>query len=117
MVETHAHFTQRLTKLGRKHRKMEKGYVNVLTRDGLIIAQPRRARTVRSGSGFKLIAMAFLGFFVFKAVALAAVGERGYADRLALMESGTQVEQLGAKALVADPLTQTLASYIAPVLK
>lgn len=116
MIETREHFEKRLGQLGSKHRKMQNGYVNVLTRDGLIVAQPKRTRTVRGPSGLRLIAIAVMGFFLFKAVAFASVGEQGYADRLTLMEGGTQIEQLGAKALAADPLTRKLASVISPLL-
>jgi hypothetical protein len=114
MVETHAEFARRLSRLSRKHAQMSRGYVNVLTRDGLIVAKPVRPK---SGiSGLRLIALAVMVFFLFKAVSLAMIGPQAYADRLAPLKEGTVVEQAGATVLAMDPVTRALADWIAPLL-
>ncbi len=115
MVETHAHFSKRLTKLNRKHAAMTRGYVNVLTKDGLIVAKPKRPR--RNLSGARLILMVVVGFFLFKAFALAAIGPAGYEDRLAALREGTTAEQIGAGIMSADRVTQTLAKVMAPYIR
>lgn len=114
MVETHDHFIKRLTKLGRKHQKMTHGYSMTLSRDGLLVAKPKRARR---GFPFKGLVLLILGFFGLKAFMLAAVGPVTYNERLAKLESGTVVEQAGAKAMSIDPITATIATIAGPVLR
>lgn len=114
MVETHEDFAKRLTNLGAKHAQMSRGYVNALTRDGLIVTKPKRFR--RNNSGLRMIAIVIVGFFFFKAIALANIGPAAYADRLAVMESGTKLEQVGAVIMGPDVITRTVAGIIGPYM-
>ncbi|NNE51147.1 MAG: hypothetical protein HKN30_01945 [Sulfitobacter sp.] len=115
MVETHEDFSHRLHKLGQKHAQMSRGYVNVLTRDGLIVTKPKRFR--RNNSGLRMIAVVIMGFFFFKALALSSIGPQAYDDRLALMKTGNQIEQLGAVIMAPDAITQKVAQIIGPILR
>jgi len=114
MVETHDHFVARLSNLGKKHAKMAHGYSTKVGRDGLIIVTPKRRRR---GFPLKLLIMFGLGFLGLKVFMVAAVGPVTYNDRLAKLESGTVIEQAGAKVLAIDPVTETLASMTGPVLR
>lgn len=116
MVETHAHFTKRLGNLGRKHEQMTHGYTTKVGKDGLITVTPK-ARRVRGVSGLKLLALAAVGFFAFKAFMLAAAGPDAYGERLAGLESGTVFEQAGAMVMSVDPITQKLADLAGPILR
>jgi hypothetical protein len=113
MVETHDHFVRRLRNLGRKHDQMTGGYVTRVGRDGLITVQPRRARR---GFPVKPLLLLVAGFFCFKAFMLAAIGPVTYNERLAKLEGGSMVEQVGAAALRIDPVTQTMAGIAGPVV-
>ncbi|MDF3412943.1 hypothetical protein HKX54_00605 [Sulfitobacter sp. M57] len=113
MVETHDHFVQRLTALGRKHEKMTYGYTTKVGKDGLIVVKPKR-RSARGGGAVKLIALVVVGLIAFKAFTLVAVGPVTYNERLAKLESGTVVEQVGAKVLAIDPVTEALAGSVGP---
>lgn len=115
MVETHAHFDKRLAKLSHKHRLMSRGYVNVLTSDGLIVSKPRRFR--RNNSGLRMIAIVLVGFFLLKAISFANIGEEGYNDRLAVMRTGTTIEQVGAVIMGPDAITKSVAQIIGPFLR
>lgn len=117
MVETHDHFEKRLSALGRKHEKMTHGYTTRVTRDGLIVVEPKKARVVRNGSLLKILTIAVVGFIGFKAFALAAVGPQTYEDRLVKLSEGTVLEQAGAFAMGIDPVTELLAEQIGPLLK
>lgn len=114
MVETHAHFVERLELLGRKHRQMTSGYVARVGRDGLITVTPKRAQRSFPLKGLLLLV---LGFFVFKAFTLAAVGPVTYNERLSSLSNGSVVERAGARLLAIDPLTQALADMSGPILR
>lgn len=113
-VETHATFVQRLNLLGRKHAQMSKGYTTKVGPDGLITVRPKRARIKFP---LKSIVIAIIAFIGFKAFLLAANGPAAYQDRLASLESGTPVEQFGAKVMALDPATLALADAMGPLLR
>ena len=114
MVETKEHFVRRLNTLGRKHAQMTRGYTTKVGRDGLLTVKPRRKR-----GGFPVMGLLLLvgGFFVFKAFMLAAVGPVTYNERLAKLENGTAIEQVGASVLGIDPVTRALADFAGPVVR
>ena len=69
------------------------------------------------GTGIKVLLLVVIGFFAFKSFALAAFGPVTYNERLAKLESGSVVEQVGAKVLAIDPATQGVANFLGPVLR
>lgn len=113
-VETHATFVQRLNVLGRKHSQMTKGYTTKVGPDGLITVRPKRARIKFP---LKSIVIAIFAFIAFKAFMLATSGPLAYQERLASLESGTIVEQFGAKVMAIDPATSALAEKLGPLLR
>jgi hypothetical protein len=116
MVETYAHFITRLNLLGRKHEQMSHGYVTRIRSDGLIIVAPKRTQA-RVRVPVAGLAATLFCFFCFKAFLLAAVGPVTYAERLAKLENGTKIEQVGGWFLAMDPLTRKLAALSGPVLR
>jgi len=114
MVETHDHFTKRLTILGRKHTALSHGYTTRVGKDGLILVTPKRARR---GFPTKTLLLLVVGFFAFKAFMLAALGPVTYNERLAKLANGSVIEQVGAKALSIDPITEFMAEFAGPVLR
>ena len=116
-IETHNDFANRLTKLGRKHKLMTDGYTTELRKDGLIIVKPKRKTRHRGMSGSKLLLIGVFGFFCFKTLIYVDQGPRVYQERLAKMESGTVVEQLGATLFQVDPVTQGLADFFGPLFR
>ena len=114
IVETHDHFEKRVTHLGRKHAKMTRGYSTKVGKDGLISVTTKRSRR---GFPIKGLILTIVGFFLFKAFMLAAVGPVTYNERLAKLEKGTMIEQAGAKVLGIDPVTNGVAKLAGPVLR
>ncbi|MFG6561540.1 hypothetical protein [Sulfitobacter sp. 1A15299] len=114
MAEGHAQFAKRIELLGRKHRKLERGYVTRIGRDGLISVLPRRARRGFPMTGLFLIVLVFFGF---KAFTLAAIGPVTYNERLSRLANGSNLEQVGAKMMAIDPVTQTLAEMTGPIMR
>lgn len=114
MVETHDHFVARLSNLGKKHARMTHGYVTKVGRDGLITVIPKRRRR---SFPFKLLMMFALGFLGLKAFMVASVGPVTYNERLAKLESGSVIEQAGAKVLAIDPVTEKLSTMTGPILR
>ncbi|KIC50478.1 hypothetical protein [Tateyamaria sp. ANG-S1] len=115
MVETQQHFRKRLNGLGRKHAAMANGYTTKMRGDGLIVVKPKRH--VRRGFPLKGLLALAAGFFVFKALMLASLGEITYNERVAKLQQGAHLEQLGSKLMQADPATQFIAGFIDPFVK
>lgn len=102
-------FGHRLDKIERTHKRLAKGYVTSIGKDGLIVARP-----ARRASGLPLRGL-FLALFVllaFKGFVYSQIGGQAYQDRVALLESGTFVEKIGAYAMYADPVTVWIAGQI-----
>lgn len=106
MSSIDASFDQRLRRLMRKHRRMSGGVVHRIGKDGLITAYPRRRV-----AAFPLRAVVLLigAVFLFKAFLLINLGPATYAERVALLQSGSLFEQAGAWLMQADPATVAIA--------
>lgn len=104
-----AQFSSRVRRLSRRHRQMASGYRTTLRADGLIVVAPHRRRT---GLPLGWIVGIAVGFICFKAFMWASLGPQTYLDRLAILQSGTWVEQAGAFVMQAGPWTQ----YVADVM-
>lgn len=114
MASGQIEFENRLRRLLRKHRAMSRGYTARMRPDGLIEARPRRSVNPISGRSVVIFLAAFV---LFKGFLIASIGPAGYADRVALLESGTIVEQFGAFAMQADPLSDLAAQKLGPLLR
>lgn len=114
MTNTYEGFDARLKRIDRSRTRLANGYSAKVTKDGLIVFRPkRRAR------GFSLRGLVFLvaGFFVFKAMILAHLGQTVYDQRVTALQTGTVVEQAGAYVMQNDPVSATIAQYLRPFLK
>ncbi|QGX99285.1 hypothetical protein EI983_13820 [Roseovarius faecimaris] len=107
-------FERRLKSIGEKRERLAEGYVSKVGKDGLIVFRPKR----REG-GFPIKGLAFLvlGFFLFKGVILAHLGEGTFETRLAQLSQGSVVEQAGAFIMQPDAVSQTIAQQIRPFVK
>lgn len=105
-------FDKRLKEINRRHEKMANGVVRRVNSDGLIVARPRAYRPRFPLKG--LIVVLAIGFF-FKGFLFAYLGEAGYAERLASLQSGTAIEQAGAWVMQPDPATKAVAGLLQPV--
>lgn len=103
---------QRVEKASRARRA--RGSKPVVMPDGLIKVKPRRPRP---GFPVKGIVLLLLGFFLFKGVMLAHLGDQPYDERVALLAQGTVVEQVGAVVLNVDPITERIAPVIRPIIE
>lgn len=102
-------FGHRIHKIERSHKKLAKGYVTSVGKDGLIVARPAR-RT--SGLPLRGLFLALLVLLAFKGFVYSQIGGQAYQDRVALLESGTVVEKVGAYAMYADPVTIWIAGHL-----
>ena len=59
--------------------------------------------------------IALLAFLGFKGFLLAHLGALTYVDRVAKLEAGSIVEQMGAWAMRADPVTLWIADQISMI--
>lgn len=115
MAQSHLQFDQRVRKLGRKHRALERGYSTKVRPDGLIVMQPRRAPSRMSV--IKPLLLLAAAMIVFKAFLLASIGPATYDERLTKLQAGTMPEQAGAWVMQVDPASSYLADWIGPILR
>lgn len=107
-----AQFGARLRKIDRTHRRLSKGYVTSINQDGLIIARPRRRVTATPLRGI-FFALAIL--LAFKGFVYSQIGSSVYAERVDVLRGGTIVEQVGAYAMQADPVTKWIATQFSQI--
>ncbi len=107
----YARFNERLNEIETRHKRRSSGFVRLVERDG-ILAPAERVRT-RQGLPVRGIVLALLAFLGFKGFLLAHLGALTYVDRVAKLEAGSIVEQMGAWAMRADPLTLWIADQLA----
>ena len=117
MVETHDHFIERLSALGHKHAQLSRGYTTRVGKDGLLVATPKRRQFLPGAGVLKIVMLMLIGFLSFKSFAVAAYGPVTYNERLQKLENGTVIEQIGAKALAIDPVTDAVAQTVAPMMR
>jgi hypothetical protein len=106
-------FDKRVRTIARKNRRLARGHTSYIDETGVIRKRP--ARGMGRGLPIKGLLLMGLGFTLFKAIVLASLSPSGYAQRLALLESGTVFEQAGAWALQIDPVTRTLGGMLNPL--
>jgi hypothetical protein len=102
-------FDNRLRRIQKSRVKLARGYVSVVGDDGLIVVKPRPRRSTRP---VRLLAYVILGFWAFKVMILAVLGQPVYQDRVERLQQGSTVEQAGAWLMQADPLSVMLAGKL-----
>ncbi len=106
-------FDQRITRLNKKHQKLNRGYRATMRSDGLVVMKPQR---VRSAIPAKVLLLCLVGFFGFKAFLLSHLGPSAYESRVDSLNQGTSVEKAGAWVMQADPVTALIATQLNKVL-
>lgn len=114
MADAFNEFDERLRRIDRKRKRLRRGYVTVVGRDGLIVTRPRRMRRSVPARGIAILVVGFLGF---KALLMAHLGFGVYLDRVEDLAKGGMVEQGGALLMTPDPVSQFLAIQLRPYLK
>lgn len=107
-------FSNRLQRITERHTAMARGYTASLRPDGLIVVQPRRVQFHLPIRGFVLL-MAF--FMAFKGFMLASLGETTYQERLNVLQTGSVYERAGAFVMGIDPVSQTIAQSLRPIIR
>lgn len=115
MIEAQLDFNKRVSTLDRKHAAMSQGYKTSMRRDGLIVVKP--TRRARLGFPLKMLLALAVGFFAFKGLMLAALGDITYNERVAKLNQGSAVERGGAWVMQIDPATKFLSGFISPYIK
>lgn len=113
MTNAYKSFDKRLNRIGRKRARMVHGYSSKVGKDGLIVFRPRRSQ-----GGFPIRGLVFLviGFFCFKAMIIAHLGETIYSQRVDVLASGSIVEEAGALVMQAEPVSLAIAQLIRPLV-
>ncbi|MCB1338721.1 MAG: hypothetical protein KDK10_15130 [Maritimibacter sp.] len=106
----YARFNQRLNEIESRHSARASGFVRLVERNG-ILTPVEKARG-RRGLPVRGIVLSLLAFLVFKGFLMAHLGALTYVDRVAALEAGNVVEQMGAWAMRADPVTLFIAQQI-----
>ncbi|MCB1349711.1 MAG: hypothetical protein R3D59_13445 [Paracoccaceae bacterium] len=109
----YARFNERLHEIESRHRGTSSGFVRLVERNGILA--PAEQSRGRRGLPVRGIVLSLLAFLVFKGILLAQLGAVTYVSRVAQLEAGTIVEQMGAWAMRADPLTLWIADMVGKV--
>lgn len=94
-------FDDRTRRIERAHRKLARGYVTTITRDGVIIHRPRR----RYGPSLRGLSVTFAALLGFKVLLYTYLGAIAYGGRIAELAGGTAIESVGAWMMQAGPMT------------
>jgi len=113
MIQATVPFNKRLKQIVHRHSKMSNGVVRTVNAQGLIVARPKYYKpTFPLKSLLIVLAVGFL----LKGFLLATLGDAAYAQRIAEMQTGSMVEQIGAVVMQADALTTIVANGVASTL-
>lgn len=115
MGEHIGEFRSRLSRLDRKYKGMASGgYDAKLRSDGLIVITPRK---IKRRIALLPVATFLLGFIAFKGFLLLSLGPTGYNERVARLQQGSGVEQVGAFVMQSDPISKLVADQMGSVLQ
>ena len=113
MIHATVPFDKRLKQIVRHHSKMSNGVVRSINAQGLIVAHPRM---YIPSFPLKNLLVVLTTCFLLKGFLLAGLGEAAYAERVAELQTGSTIEQIGAGVMRSDPLTVILSNGIAAIL-
>lgn len=102
-------FGKRLRRIDSNHRRLANGYITTMNHDGLLVARPRpkEVRLTWRGVAYMIIIM-----MAFKIFLHAQIGAEAYQERVIALQNGSVAEQIGAYAMVADPITVAIANAV-----
>lgn len=115
MVQSRNNFDNRVNSLGTKRRRLQRGYTMKVDRNGILVAEPKRA--IRPYFPVQKALLFLMVFFVLKGFILASHGEDVYNERLASLQNGSLVEAAGATIMGVDPITENVSKFIRPFIK
>lgn len=107
-------FERRMRRISKRHSKLSHGFVTQVTDDGLVVARPRKRGRNATLRGLVLIVAVI---FVFKGFLHAHLGATAYDERVEKLAAGNLVEQAGAWAMTADPVTLWLSGTIGSLVR
>lgn len=108
-------FDTRLKGIAKRRTRLENGYRSKVTKDGLIVFRPQR-RT-RGRVSLRGIFYLVFGFFLFKGLIMAHIGSTIYQQRVATLQEGSIVEQVGGFVMQPDVATRAIATQLRPIFK
>ncbi len=106
----YANFSKRMSAIEKRHRRMSRGYVQLVERDGILV--PKARRTARRKFPLRGLALFLALFLVFKGFLMVQLGDATYAERVSKLNSGTAIEQVGAWVMQADPISLWISQQV-----
>lgn len=107
-------FGSRLRRIDSNHRKLANGYITTMNHDGLLIARPRPKDVRLTWRGVAYVVIIMMAFKIFLH---AQIGAEAYQERIVSLQNGSIAQQIGAYAMVADPVTVAIANAINASIK
>ncbi|WP_371168507.1 hypothetical protein [Aliiroseovarius sp. 2305UL8-7] len=106
-------FQKRVRGVSRQHRRLSRGYVQLVERNGLLV--PKTSK-VRRGFPIKGLLATIVGFVAFKAFLFNQVGAVNYTDRIDTLGQGTVLEKAGSWIMQADVLTVAISNWMSGLI-
>lgn len=107
-------FDRRMRRIHRRHSKLSHGYVTAVTDDGMVVAKPQR-RSHRGAVRGVIFILAVL--MLFKGFLHAQLGAGAYQERVDALAAGSVIEQAGAWAMTADPVTLWISGKLGSLVR
>ena len=107
-------FERRMRRINRRHSKLSHGFVTQVTDDGLVVAKPQRPRGYALIRGTYLL---LLVMFIFKGFLHSNLGSDAYQVQVDTLKGGNAIEQVGAFAMTADPITLGISGAITSLVR
>ena len=107
-------FERRMRRINRRHTKLSHGFKTEVNNDGLVVAKPHKRRGGATLRGLAFIAVIIL---LFKGFLHAQLGATAYEERVVKLSEGNVVEQVGAWAMTADPITLALSNQLSSLVR
>ncbi len=114
MSGTTEKFDKRIGRVRKTHEAMSRGYTFRVEKSGLIKIKPKHTKPGFPFGG--VVAVLAVGL-LFKAVVFASYGPEKYSSKVALLKSGTVVEQGSAWLLEPGKPTYMLASFVGGIIR
>ncbi|MBV2359943.1 hypothetical protein KUH32_09165 [Thalassococcus sp. CAU 1522] len=106
-------FELRQRALVKKHHRMARGYVTVLSRNGIFLQQPDNKVGSNAARVFALLLVFFLAF---KGFLIAGLGTDVYMGHVDALMSGSLSEQVGGWLMQMDPVSTAFSNLFSPLL-
>ena len=114
MTDNQELFDERYRKVLKHHRKLSRGYVTRLGKNGVIQHHP--IGKLRNIMSINTLILPFAILFIFKACIITILGEEAYNAQVVVLQNGAIWEQAGGMLMQMDLFSWSLAHFLGSII-